>query len=84
VTGRCRDRPCIRSTTLVLEVPSATPTGRPVSAAVEAAPRAIVAGSRTATGIGPTVIAHRRVASPTAVASANASQTKPSPIHTSR
>src|SRR5882757_6896997 len=83
VTARRRERPCICSTTRMLDVPSATPTGRWTRAAVDAAPRAMLAGSRTETGIGPTVIGIRSVARPAAVASANASQTNPSPTHRS-
>ncbi|MGH3756939.1 hypothetical protein [Actinophytocola sp.] len=67
----------------MLEVPSATPTGRPIVASTEAAPRTIVSGSRTGTGTDPAVIAIRAVLAPTAAASANASQVGPSPSQTS-
>jgi hypothetical protein len=40
--GRTRGRPCTPSTTRLLDVPRATPTGRPVTAAAAAAPRAMV------------------------------------------
>jgi hypothetical protein len=64
-------------------VPSATPTGRRTSAAVVAAARAIVAGSRTCTGTGPAVMGIRSVATPSPVASTNASQAHPSPTRSS-
>ncbi len=81
--GRSRSRPWTPSTTRLLDVPSATPTGRPVTAATEAAPRAMPCGSRTETATGPAVSAIRRVSAPTAAASTNASQVGPSPNHTS-
>jgi hypothetical protein len=43
----------------------------------------MVAGSRTCTAIGPTVIGMRSVATPSAVASTNASQVHPSPTQSS-
>ncbi|WP_328882587.1 hypothetical protein [Streptomyces sp. NBC_00299] len=63
----------------MLDVPSATPTGRPVTAATEAAPRAIPNGSRTDTATGPAVSATRSVARPMAVARTKESQVGPSP-----
>ncbi len=82
--GRVRGRPCTPSTTRLLEVPRATPTGRPVTAAVDAAPRTTVSGSRTDTGTGPAVSVACRVAAPIAVARTNESHVGPSPAHTSR
>ncbi|TQM26369.1 hypothetical protein FB390_6560 [Nocardia bhagyanarayanae] len=84
LTGLLRERPCAPSTIRTLEVPSATPTGLPTRAAVDAAARAIDTGSRTETGIGPTVSAAREVRRPIAVASANASQIHSSPTQMSR
>ena len=82
--GRVRGLPCTPSTTRLLDVPSATPTARPITAAADAAPLAIVNGSRTETGTGPTVSVTRSVASPIAAARTNASQAGPSLAHTSR
>src|SRR5215217_5416806 len=71
------------STTRLLEVPRATPTGRPTAAATDAAPLTIVNGSRTDTGTGPAVRATRTVAHPIAAASTKQSHVGPSPAHTS-
>ncbi|CAM5714345.1 hypothetical protein SVIOM74S_10396 [Streptomyces violarus] len=65
-------------------MPRATPTGRPVTAAVDAAPRTMVSGSRTDTGTGPAVSVACPVAAPIAVARTNESHVGPSPAHTSR
>src|SRR5215212_11755198 len=72
------------STTRLLEVPRATPTGRPTAAATDAAPLTIVNGSRTDTGTGPAVRATRSVTHPIAAASTKESHVGPSPTHTSR
>lgn len=82
VAAWSRDRPCQPRTTTSLDVPSATPVSRPVRAATDATPIAIVAGSRTVTASGPKVRASD-VDAPIAVPRANASHVAISPIQSS-
>jgi hypothetical protein len=81
--GRSWRRPCHCSTTTGLEEPSATFTVRPVSSVSEAAPIAIMTGSRTATASGPTVICALDVSPATTAPSAKASKVAISPIQIS-